>query len=144
MDQELKVDPIYVDLHKRVMKQIEENRERWSQATFATMVYMPDNIAYDMEARERWYQQERVCDTRYCYAGWAVVLAGYPLTNAGAVIMPNGGRAGVEDVARDVLGLNHYQADQIFYFFGKDEDTDQPTMAEMKERVTEVTGIKFD
>ncbi len=145
MDKDLKIGSEYVDLHQRVMKHITEDQTHWKQTMFASLLPLPENILWgDGNAQEKWYRQERTCETTCCYAGWAVLLAGYRLNNAGAAMMPDGTTEEVEHLAEKLLGLSRGQADQIFYFFGESGDDEQPAIEEMKERVSQVTGITFD
>jgi hypothetical protein len=86
-----------------------------------------------IEKHPRKHKQESWCGTRQCFAGWAVHLDGWrPTDDASAVrdfdilgdqdgdcpIVQQGSTMGpVKEVARQILGLDHEQADDLFGAF---------------------------
>lgn len=99
--------------------------------------------------------QPQVCSTRMCFAGWAVFLAlgadefrrnywegvWHALTREEARLYfpPNDGiHVSIEREAQKLLGLTNSQVWDIFY------RTSIKTVEELKEVITEVTGIAFE
>lgn len=63
-----------------------------------------------------WTNTDPVCGTTYCFAGHAVVSAGYKIMDRGAVIYRPDGSIGVSvgTEAQEVLGLTRWEADELF------------------------------
>jgi len=80
------------------------------------------------------------CGTTRCLAGWAVHLAGLDL--AAMCAASDVDYIEVLEKARELLGLSEAQADDLFLNFGMIGK--QPTVAELKARVTAVTGVTFE
>jgi len=106
-----------IELHKRVMKQIEAEPERWNQDT--------------------WSGWNRKCGTTFCYAGWAMNLSGFNLQN---MTNPDD----VQGKAAELLGLTMGEADEIFFWFPLERWDKDAAIGALKAKVTKVTGIEFD
>jgi len=92
---------------------------------------------------ERWdqgaFHSWRPSGAAHCFAAWTIVLAGLDLK---AMLAQDPTGDTVHAVARDMLGLTTAQAARLFLHH-KNEDGEHPTVAQLKVRVTEVTGIDF-
>lgn len=90
-----------------------------------------------------WLSSRPTCGTSYCLGGWAYVLG----TGAEPLIF---GPSHI-DKAQELLGLNDYQAHDLFYFIsvvkGPDQDEEfsfrPATFADLCAKVEQVTGVRF-
>ncbi len=74
----------------------------------------------------------------YCLAGWTLHLDGRDVTR---MLRKHRGNLRVFDEAMEVLGLDRHQAYKLFAFWGVGDD--HPSVAQLKTRITEVTGVTF-
>lgn len=146
------------DLHKRTMKQIEADLSRWNQSDWAQLPGRHD----DLEARittvssatnphapseyERVFVYDEHCDTQYCYAGHALVLAGYRLAmnTRGELIAlePKENEwvpveEGIHQLTEDVLGITPHQASCLY-------DTGHGDIKVFKAEMSALFGIDYD
>lgn len=56
------------------------------------------------------------CGTAACVAGWAMVLAGDGVAVSKNLVYSQYAASGAVTIAREFLGLTHYEADQLFYW----------------------------
>lgn len=93
---------------------------------------------------ERWHQSawqgyHGTPDRKWCFASWTVHLAG---ESVAALLTGDGlGHWAVARRAKELLGLSQRQA-QVLFSFGNDWET-HPTVEQLKQRITEATGITF-
>jgi hypothetical protein len=140
--------PEQVELHRMVIKHIEAEPERWSQSNWISGSHTDEErAALFRNFREGgciavgyqdFLNQEAdvtQCGTTMCYAGWAVHLSGFTMTN-GYTVKETGDFVG--NLAKQLLGLTDRQADDLF------DATAASRPKDMKRLVTRVTGITFD
>lgn len=153
------------------VKNIEMSPENWDQRVWTGRVdpetgacaerWTADNPgAYRTDAGSYVVVQVEKCRTTFCFAGHAMLQANL-VDEDGRYILADGSASlkfpetvdsdrrlrTVETVAAELLGLSKDQAEQIFYY-GTSADplceTEKPTVAGLKERVTRVTGVIFE
>lgn len=104
---------INVDLLQRTMERIEQHPDQWQQDTWAV----------------EHYQGGVVCRTAFCFAGWAVQLAGHTIAFSGEPCLGERHTNYVDDgdsieaLAQWKLGLTYEQAWRLF-----DAANDLPTL----------------
>lgn len=106
-----------------------------------------------------WFRRDD-CGTTMCFAGHALAASGYNLDEIERIDL----RSQVPVIAQRLLGLNYEQADGIFEYTDVHVGTEpgrmcncgcgvmvngrrvvrQVTLDDLKERITELTGITFD
>lgn len=105
-----------------VVRSIERDPRRWDQ---------------------RNYHVSGPCGTAYCVAGWTLANAGYTLQQMEA-------DEDVFQTAMILLGLDAREADEIFFwrmdngYWHTDNTDERPTVDELKEHITDVTGVTFE
>lgn len=103
---------VNMELVERTLNWIENNLDRWNQRHYV--------IAKELTSPEGDYR-ETLCNTTFCFAGTALFIENrLAYSNDGYSLMPvdsNGQINGpsFEPIARELLGLNIYQAWTIFY-----------------------------
>lgn len=101
------------ELLTQTLEQIDNHPEDWNQKVWGTTVDLPEG---------------NTCGTAYCFAGWAVKLAGYePVFNCGTSRFAYDAHVADEvreiaAIARDLLGLTWEQANQLFASHNTRED----------------------
>jgi hypothetical protein len=134
------------DIHRLTMKAIEADLERWDQSDWAYSKELlglfldinDEDALAKIQAEEMDYQN--FCDTTYCYAGFALLAAGYAIrytSDAGTVAVLDGESVELHDATKKVLGLTETQACILYEFPHGD-------LATFKENMTKLTGITFD
>ncbi len=145
--------PEQIELHRMVIKHIEAEPGRWSQANWisgTTFLRRYADMVDSFEgtplggARSAWqelmaevYDVEQ-CGTTMCYAGWACHIAGYPMTMGRQAVDADGNSRPISDVAQELLGLSSAEADELF------AATAAYSPLAMKRLASRVTGIEFD
>lgn len=118
-------------LIRQIVEYIENNPEEWHQRSYGTRTS---------------------CGTAHCIAGWALVFSEVPVrwsatSKPGVEHMIS--RESIEHKATELLGLTEDQANEIFFLGFKYNEYDgygfirQPSLAEMKDKITEITDIEF-
>lgn len=111
---------VNVDLIHRTLDRIEAEPDRWSQEYFAN---------------------KTPCGTTMCFAGHALIKAGYTLDGETFFGPKTGWTVPcVGEAAGHVLGLNRQQSDSLFYWIPLDPVTDKPSRispADLRKRVAE-------
>lgn len=99
------------ELHA-IYRQIKEWPHNWDQSRWA--------VDWEHTRSRGFYVPEGRCGTAYCFAGHAVVRAGYEIDWQGrgstdyAIIPETGVRASIDTLAANVLGLSSREANQLF------------------------------
>lgn len=115
------------ELLRNTMATILENRDKHNQGTWISVKYADDST----------YEEPNICGTTMCFAGFAAVEAGaesptvsYLLQNDEWWIKPDGSVGTDDDYwdsgdvvrvnrwAGEKLGMNPYEREYIFYYFG--------------------------
>lgn len=99
---------------RQAVSVIEVNRRRWDQNTYFSLV-----------------------GGSYCFGGWVCYLAGQDVE----AMLRGGGCVAVALEAARLLGLDYEDAMLLFNF--TEVDGQHPTVEQLKEKITEVTGIEF-
>jgi hypothetical protein len=144
----LKIDPEYVDIHIRTMKEIEHDPSRLNQSHWVTApvdyVWTIENadrffevINYDLHGAMKVYADLE--EFAYCYAGHALRLSGYRFINKQTVVSPKGQIMTAHEASQRVLGLSDEDTYCVYRSAG-----DWNPVAAMKQRMTRLTGIEFD
>lgn len=61
------------------------------------------------------HDQETFCGTAQCFAGWAVALEGWSMSDLGGLWVEKDGEVrDVDDLAQELLGINQAEADNLF------------------------------
>lgn len=101
-------------------------------------------VVYAIEANQHRWNQNSYSGTNedgvrtYCLAGWTLHLDGRDVTS---VLRKYQGNMRVFGLAMRILGLDRHQAHKLFSFWGQGEH--HPSVAQLKTRITEVTGVTF-
>ncbi len=145
------VAPEFHDLHKRVMKEIENDLKHWEQSNWATWSDQDKILTYDAEEQCYLINGELVdvvevknfCNTTYCYVGHALVMSGYEILYGVDMefycrLPGTSDKLEVHDTGMKVLGLTSQQADTIYETDGGGD------VGEFKKEMTRITGINFD
>ena len=135
------------ELLKLAVKAIEHDESRWNQISWAV------GVGTDEKIQNLAVVDVNHCGSTMCLAGHVVNQAGLPLLSAGW------GRAGISRTgvpmsagwtldeggesttimkrAKELLGLDDRQANQLFSWGGN-------SVEKFKEHITEVTGVEFE
>jgi hypothetical protein len=144
---ELLMPPVaeeFHDLHKRTMKQIEADLSRWNQSDWAQLPYAYEDL--NIEVEEDVFIYDTRCDTQYCYAGHALVLAGYRIaldTRGDLIALELKGNEwvpveeGIHQLTEDILGITPHQASCLY-------DTGHEDIKVFKAEMSELFGIDYD
>jgi hypothetical protein len=148
---------------KLAVKAIEANPDTWNQTFWIGKRYVINGDEF-IAGAERANATGRVsilsagtfvsveeCQTTFCLAGQAMLQAGL-VDEQGRYVQEDGTTLNyadhnITDMAGDLLGLDRSQAESIF-FYGTEADPykegKNPTVAGLKRRITDVTGITFE
>lgn len=121
-------------LIREIFRMIELQPQMWDQSSWAVTL---DREPVDLETMEK---NEYQCGATFCFAGWAMILAGHKVGQGERYEVQVDDELISEDEfvdrAADVLGLDRDNADRLFGYITDDFDS-------FKAEVTELTGIEL-
>lgn len=139
---------INAELLKLAVKAIEHDESRWNQMAWAV------GVATDEKIENLTVLDVNHCGSTMCLAGHVVNQAGLPLlsaipgwgglrhrtgsrVSAGWTLSGDGDPTTIMKRAKNLLGLDDWQANQLFSWSGN-------SVEEFKEHITDVTGVEFE